>query len=377
MNRSLRSTAVLALGLATFVANTPHAASAQSSLSLPATELASGIPVTGVASRNALALYGISVDVPSRLMFDLTGGTDPQIFLAKDRLPSLTDWDVRVGFGFPALNYQVAVDSGEWYIGVRDVNLDIPFPAETYTLVATLQDASLTPPLAFNLSTGGRRETSSREGEMQYFTIATPEVNSVVDLATGERFGSGNVDLFVALDRFPRIDTNGAIVDYSLAAAQPGNLEKVRLTALPPNHTIVVAMHGFTAPGYENVFLGAVTTHFDSTNLANNRDVRVTGTTARHFRISVPPGQIRLTFQTSGGTGGSHISGKLNEPIVSSSIFPDVTADFLGADDPRKPNDSTIVIPNPAPGDYYFLLEPDDSNGYSNLTVKARFRDSL
>lgn len=345
-------------------------------LSLPADELTSGVPVVGVAGRSFLTYYGISVAAPSRLMFDLTGGTDPQIFLAKDRLPTLTDWDIRVGFGFPALNYQVATEPGEWYIGVRDVNLDIPLPAEPFTLTATLQDDATSPPLGFDLTGGARRETSSASGQLQYFTVELPGRRSVVDFATGERFGSGNANLYVVANLYPRIAANGNVVDYSVVASAPGNVDRLRFVA-PPLGSLVAALHGSADPGYENVFISAVTTQFDLLELENNRDAKVSGSSPMHFAISVPPGQIRLTIQTSGGTGASHLSAKLDSPILASSIYPDLTADFVGSDDPRKPNDAQIVIPNPAAGVYYFLLEPEDAAGFTNVQVRARFRGSL
>ncbi|MFN7963072.1 MAG: PPC domain-containing protein [Thermoanaerobaculia bacterium] len=371
MPRSLVPSTVLAL-----VILSGSSLAAQTSLSLPAIELSSGVPVSGVAGRSVLSYFGVSVSAPSRLMFDLTGGTDPQIFLAKDRLPTFADYDVRIGFGQPALNFQVATEPGEWYIGVRDVNLDFPFPAETFTLVATLEEATQSPPLGFDLSSGARRETSSPAGQLQYFTLAVPEQTSVVDYVLGERFGSGNADLFVASNSYPSLAPDGTVVGFTSATSSPGNDDRLRVVA-PPAGQLVAALHGAAPPGYENVFLRAVTTPFTFTVLENNRDQKVTGAAPMHFRITVPPGQIRLSLQTSGGTGASHLSMKLGGPILSSAVFPLVTADLVASDDPRKPNDATLVIQNPAPGDYYLLLEPEGAAGFADVQVKARFRSSL
>ncbi len=342
-------------------------------LSLPATELTSGVSVTGVAARSALSAYGIRVTAASRIMFDLTGGTDPQIFLAKNRLATFTDYDLRVGFGFPSFNVQLEVGPGEYYLGVRDVNLDIPLPAEPFTLVAVIQDVTVTPPLGLDITGGVRRETSGEAGQVQYFTVAVPNTTTVVDLATGERFGSGNADVYVGENRYPQLAADGSVINYSFAATEPGNVESLRVVT-PPAGKLVAALHG--AAGFENVFLGAVTTAFDLVTLENNRGVKLSRTAPVHFRFTVPAGQTRLTLETAGGSGASQLSAKAFGPILSSSIFPGVVADWVGAEDPRKPNDSLIEILNPTAGDYYLLLTPETAAGFADVTVKARFRSN-
>lgn len=340
-------------------------------LSQAAVELTSGVPVSGVAGRSFLSPYGVNILTPSRLMFDLTGGTDPQIFLARGRIPSLTNYDIRVGFGFPSLNLQTEVEPGEWYLGVRDVNLDLPLPAETFTLTATVQDRSAAPPQSFGLSGTRGRETSNVAGQLQYFTVDAPEGWGVVDVATTERFGSGDLTLFGAFDGYPRV-VNGGVSDYTWASDGSAGLHKRFRAITPRAGKVVVAVFGGGA-GYENAILQQQAVPITLTSLQNNKDVKVSGTEPQHFFIEVPAGQTRLTFSTSGGKGASRLSASLAGPILATTIFPEVSAEHVASDVPGKPNDATLVLNNPQPGEYFLRLDPDGAAGYTDVSVRARY----
>jgi hypothetical protein len=320
--------------------------------------LQDGIPLPGLSgSLGSETFY--KIDVPSgqsELEIKIFGGIgNCDLYVKYGSKPTIWNWDYRPYL--PGNNETVSISNpqaGSWYIMLR--------AREPYSGVTLIADYWFSG--AVTLLTNGVPVTgiAGTEGSERYYRIVVPSPSTklVIEMSGG----TGDADLYVKYDSPP------TLTDWDYRPYQIGNNEKVTVDN-PSGGDWIIMIHGYHA--YAGVTL--VATHEggpgpgpgpgDAIPLTNGVPVTdLAGATGSetHYKIDVPPGQVKLEIQMSGGTGDADLYVKFGSPPTTTDW--DYRPYLIG-------NDETVTVDNPTAGTWYIMLR--GYQAYTGVTLLATY----
>jgi large repetitive protein len=331
-----------------------HAYSAYSNVSLRATyttaitALTNDVPVTSLSGAAGSMRY-FYIDVPvgqTTLAVQTWGGTgDCDLYVSYGSTPTISS------YGYRSWNYgnteTITVNNptaGRWYVGLH---------AWSAYSGLTLNARYSAPSLVTDLTSGVPiSNISGPQGSMYYYRILVSSGQGSLTIQTYG--GTGDCDLYVKLGSMP------TTTSYDYRPYLSGNNETVTINNPAPGYWYI-GLRGYFA--YSGLTLRATISAYNA--LVNN--VAVTSLsggagTWKNFIMVLPPGQSKMTIQTSGGTGDCDLYVKYGTlPTLASYDY----RPWLAG------NNETVTINNPASGFWYVSLY--GYFAYSGLTLKATY----
>ncbi|CAM2009735.1 M43 family zinc metalloprotease [Acanthopleuribacter pedis] len=289
------------------------------------TTLANDVPVTGIAATQGSRLY-FALDVPpnqGRVFFETSGGDgDVDLYLARDRLPTLNDYDFRdIGIGNSERIQRDNPAAGRWYVGLF--------------AVSEFRDVQLR----------GAYAALRKQIQIQNIYIdGCPEIAVQVQVTLDDVGVPG-----LTAANFQLLEDNESRAFSVVPLNENRGKYELRFTTTEPDgltHQVLVRALFLgdsveTRSSYNRCAVTQVTPLSNGelvANLAGRRD------TWLYFRIDVPNGQDVLEIRSFGGAGDADLYARFGD-LPDQNVF-DAHPRVGG-------NEQTITIENPSAGSWF------------------------